>query len=113
MGQYLSVSGNSPKMRTSCLIVAFVLSISSASSGLERQKRGDVLNEVCRQCQYCLRPEGCIAGCARCKDCSSQTEPACELCFGESEKACLNRCIGGCNICKGEDGNGLNVCKNL
>merc|ERR1712121_534037 len=77
---------------------------------------GALLDTLCTQCSYCVgqadTAAACAAGCSRCP-CDSQVDSSCAFCeSGESFNACTKRCTGGCNICKGRDGNGLKICKN-
>merc|ERR1711973_450006 len=89
---------------------------STSADSLARQKRGAFLDTLCTQCSYCVgqadTASACAAGCAKCP-CDSQVDSSCAFCeSGESFTACTKRCTGGCNICKGRDGNGLKICKN-
>merc|ERR1712059_10853 len=90
-------------------------SISSESSStpagsLGRGKRATFLDQLCDKCDYCKKDPTC-SGCAKCEQCTDKSQPNCRFCkAGETTKKCEERCMRGCNICKGKSGKGLKKC---
>merc|ERR1712098_106693 len=95
--------------------------------------------EPCAYCQQITNniQGGCESGCRQCSSClaggvlnplgslrdywnlilmyrvnpENAANANCKYCTaGESERKCVKRCVGGCNICQGKGGKGLKTC---